>query len=76
MPQISLYIDQDILDKIEKIADIEHLSISKWVNKKVKNALNNNWPDNYFNLYGSINDNKFIKPKGLLFKNDIKREKV
>jgi hypothetical protein len=76
MPQVSLYIDQDILDKIEKIADIEHLSISKWVSKKVKNALNNNWPANYFSLYGSIQDNEFIRPKELKFKNDIKREKM
>ncbi|MBI4651970.1 toxin-antitoxin system, antitoxin component [Candidatus Desantisbacteria bacterium] len=76
MPQISLYIGHDVLEKIEKMASMEHLSISKWVSKKVKNALDNNWPSNYFNLYGSIYDNKFIEPKELKLKDDIKREKI
>lgn len=76
MSQISLYIDEGLLDKIEKVASVEHLSISKWVRKKIKNALNNNWPEGYFSLYGSVNDNGFVKPKDLKFKNDIKREKI
>lgn len=76
MPQISLYIDEGLLGKIEKVASVEHLSISKWVSKKIKNALNNNWPEGYFSLYGSINDSDFVKPKNLKFKDDIKRMEI
>ena len=39
MPQISLYVDKEMLEKVEKAASDEHISISKWVGKKIKNAI-------------------------------------
>jgi len=74
MPQLSLYIDEDILHKIEKAAKIEKVSISKWVSSKLKNILNNSWPKSYFELFGSICDKTFLKPDNVRFENDNKRE--
>lgn len=73
MPQISLYIDKDTLDKVEKAAKIEHLSISKWVGLRIQNAVNTEYPKDYFNLFGSIKDDSF-QIESLSFQNDIKRE--
>lgn len=73
MPQISLYIDKDTLEKVEKAAKGEHLSISKWVGLRIKNAVNDEYPKDYFNLFGSIDDDSF-KVDSLSFENDTTRE--
>ena len=75
MPQISLYIDKDTLTKIEKAANKENISISKWVGKNIKKVIKDEYPKGYFDLFGSIKDNSFeINP--LSFKNDSKRESL
>ena len=53
MPQISLYVDDETLKKVGKAAKIENKSISKWVSSKIKTSLNNSWPEDWFNLFGS-----------------------
>ena len=73
MPQISLYIDKDTLEKVEKAAKVEHLSISKWVGLRIQNAINTEYPKNYFNLFGSIEDDSF-QIESLSFEDDQKRE--
>ncbi len=74
MPQLSLYIDQETLKKIELAAKKEKVSISQWVKGKLQSSFEKKWPDNYFQLYGSIDDESFQKPDSLNFKNDSKRE--
>jgi hypothetical protein len=54
MPQISLYIDEPTLKKIETAAKIEDVSLSKWVNSKLKGALEKSWPQGYFELFGTM----------------------
>ncbi|EMI66380.1 toxin-antitoxin system, antitoxin component, ribbon-helix-helix domain protein [Leptospira noguchii str. 1993005606] len=52
----------------------EKISISQWVRVKIQSSLDKNWPDDYFNLFGSINDDSFTKPKKLKFTTDAPRE--
>jgi len=73
MPQISLYIDKDTLSKIEKAAAKERISISKWVGKNIKKVITEDYPQGYFDLFGSISDESF-DIKRLSFKQDSKRE--
>ena len=73
MPQISLYIDKDTLAKIEKAAAKEHISISKWVGKRIKKIIKDDYPKGYFDLFGSITDKSF-DIKNLSFEQDSKRE--
>jgi len=76
MPQISLYIDESTLKKVETLAKNEHKSISKWVRLRIKNSIEKIWPENYFSLFGSVIDKKFDQPKDLKSKNDAPREKL
>lgn len=73
MPQISLYIDRDTLTKIEKSANKEKISISKWVGNNIKKVIKEDYPEGFFDLFGSIADESFKIDK-LSFKNDSKRE--
>ena len=77
MPQLSLYIDEETVKKIEYMAHSRHVSLSKWVRSVIKKALEeNDWPEDYFNLFGSIKDESFKKPGSLSFRHDAKRENI
>ena len=76
MPQLSLYIDENTLNKIEIGAKLEHLSISKYVVRKLNESMSNAWPENYQKLYGVMDDNSFSVEKIKDFSNDIKRESL
>jgi len=76
MPQISLYIDEKTLKKIEEAAQLENVSISKWVSGKLAEHLEKNWPDNYTSLFGSITDDSFCAETIKDFTTDIDREEL
>jgi hypothetical protein len=76
MPQLSLYIDDETLAKIETAAKINQTSISKWVSERLKESLANSWPENYGSLFGSVDDDSFIVEKHNSFSDDSEREKL
>lgn len=76
MPQLSLYIDADILAKIETAAKINNVSVSKWVSDRLKESLSNKWPDNYHSLFGSVKDDTFNIDKIKDYHQDLKREEL
>ena len=74
MSQLSLYIQDSTLNKIEAMAKEENVSISNWVKQRIELSIESEWPDSFFTLYGSIKDKSFRYPKKLSFKKDSKRE--
>lgn len=62
MSQITLYLDENLLKIIKKSARMENQSISKFVQKKLRESIQTRLPDSYFHLFGSINDNTFQRP--------------
>jgi hypothetical protein len=73
MPQISLYIDEATLKKVEGAASSQNMSISKWVAQQIRARIEPVYPKNYENLYGSISDSSFKRAKSLAFSADSKR---
>jgi hypothetical protein len=76
MPQISLYIDEPTLKKVENAALKQHVSISKWVAEQIRTRVEPIYPANFENLFGSISDDTFIRPDDISFKMDNKREVI
>lgn len=74
MPQLTVYIDEITLNKIETAAQVEHSSVSKWVKKRLEFALHSSWPEGYFNLFGSLKDSGLKRPAQPAFSKDSKRE--
>ncbi len=60
MPQVSLYIDEITLRRIETAAKTEKLSLSKYVSMKLRRSLADEWPDHYDELFGAIEDDSFV----------------
>ncbi len=74
MAQLSLYIDEETLRKIELAAKIEKTSLSKWVVSRLKDAVEGSWPRSFGELFGSIEDETFTVPEKMTFDSDSKRE--
>jgi len=76
MPQISLYIDKETLKKVQKAADAEKTSISKWVGRQLKKTLQADYPQDFYKLFGSIRDESFTIPERESFDWDARRESL
>lgn len=60
MPQVSLYIDERTLKRIEVAAETEKLSLSKYVSTKLRKTLDDEWPEHYDELFGAAQDATFV----------------
>lgn len=74
MPQISLYIDEATLKKVEGAASREHVSISKWVGDQIRSKVQPNYPKGFEELFGSLSDSSLERPLQPNFTADSKRE--
>jgi hypothetical protein len=74
MPQISLYIDEKTLKKVEDAAMRQRVSISKWVAEQIRAKVEPVYPMDYEILFGSISDDTFVRPEVPSFGSDIKRD--
>lgn len=76
MPQISLYIDEDTLKKVENAARRRHISISKWVAEQIRTKVEPVYPEGFETLFGSIKDSTFQRPPQLRFDHETSRESL
>jgi len=67
MTQISLYIDESTLKKVENAAFRQHVSISKWVVELIRACVEPVYPAEYEHLFGSIVDETFVRPDDTSF---------
>ena len=58
MPQLSLYVTQDQLLKIENEARAEKMILSKWGVSKIMERIEPHYPDGWVDLFGSVSENK------------------
>lgn len=73
MPQISIYVDEKTLRKIENTALRQNVSISKWVAEQIRSKVEPVYPLNFEKLVGSIDDESFIRPIEQNFISDSQR---
>lgn len=67
MPQVSLYIEQDVLDDARRNAHIEKISLSKYVSRTLSERSKTGWPEGYWNLFGALEDETFSRPADIPF---------
>ena len=60
MPQLSLYVTQEQLLKIENEAHAEKMSLSKWAVSKIMERIEPHYPEGWADLFGS--DSSFTRP--------------
>ena len=76
MSQLTIYLDDESIRKIESAAALEKSSVSKWVKNRLVQSLENQWPANYFGLFGSLAENDLQAASKLDFSQDAIRESL
>ena len=56
MSQLAIYIDDQLARKLDKAVKASGKSKSKWVAGAIKRSLQDQWPDGFFDLAGSWED--------------------
>jgi len=74
MPQISLYIDNKTLTKVQNAAKKQHTSISKWVAEQLRMKIDPSYPAHFEELFGAIKDATFQEPEEIHLSADLRRE--
>jgi hypothetical protein len=74
MAQLTIYLNQETLQKIENAAAESEVSVSRWVRDKIESALCNEWPASFSRLFGSLAETDLEEPEELDFNDDIPRE--
>jgi predicted transcriptional regulator len=56
MAQLAIYLDDKLAQRLDKAVKASGLSKSKWVAEAVRNSLKDQWPESFFDLAGSWED--------------------
>ena len=56
MGQVTIYLEDDIENRMVKAAKSAHLSKSKWIAKLINDKVANEWPQSVIDLAGSWDD--------------------
>ena len=74
MPQLSLYLDDAAMDRLREKAASEHVSLSKYASNCIaREPVRSSWPNGFWDLYGSIEDDSFERPEELDYVLDAPR---
>lgn len=76
MAQISIQVDARTLKALEITAAKRHTTISKWIEERIHYELKQKWPENYFSLFGSLDEDDLYEPPEIPFKHETTRENL
>ncbi len=65
MPQLHCYVREELADKLQEKARHANLSVSKYLASLVEREVQTQWPEDYFELFGSWKGGEFQRePQG------------
>ena len=76
MGQVTIYLEDEIEQKMTEAAKSAHLSKSKWIAKVIQEKIADEWPQSVVNLAGSWEDFPDIEEIRGNSVNDAKREEI
>jgi hypothetical protein len=76
MTQICIQLDDSILKALEATAARNNTSVSEWIKDRIHQELKPEWPDNYFSLFGVLDEDDLLEPTEIPFKHEAKREEL
>jgi len=76
MAQLTVYIDQETIQKIEHAAAESSVSVSRWVRDTIQAALKDQWPSSFSRLFGVLAGTDFEEPEELDYEKEVPRETI
>ena len=75
MPQLSLYLDDPMMEGLRQDASREGKTLSKYAAGVLRGRKEHNgWPPGFFNLYGACDDDTFVVPPEIPWELDAPRK--
>lgn len=76
MGQVTIYLEEEIEQKMVAAAKSAHLSKSKWISKVIQEKVSNEWPQSIVEMAGAWEDFPDIQNIRSNNGNDAKRESL
>ncbi|MDR0501666.1 MAG: hypothetical protein LBG97_10605 [Coriobacteriales bacterium] len=76
MPQVSLYLENNVLGFVRRKAKENKLSVSRYVSSVLAEKCASSWPHDYFSLFGALDDDSFTRPEQPSFADDAPRQQL
>ena len=76
MGQVTIYLEDEVEQKMTEAAKSAHLSKSKWIAKVIQEKIADEWPQSVVNLAGTWEDFPDIEDIRGNSANDAKREEI
>ncbi len=76
MTQISIQLDASTLKMLESTAARSHTSVKEWIKDRIYRGLKQEWPEDYFSLFGSLDEEDLYEPSEIPFSYESSREEL
>jgi len=76
MAQLTIYIDDRCRKRIAAAAKQARTSVSRWVTEKLTKALEDEWPEGFFQVLGSLADSDLERPPQPNPRHDSRRPRL
>lgn len=63
MPQLHCYVAEDVATQLQQKAERAHLSISRYLALLIQKDIGTEWPEGYFDLFGSWEGEALERPE-------------
>jgi hypothetical protein len=74
--QLTIYMDDETLDKVERSARLAKVSVSRWVRDRLSSIVEKEWPEGYFDLFASLSDEDIERPAQPILDVDAPRDRL
>ena len=74
MGQVTIYLEDEIEEKMSRAAKSEHLSKSKWIAGLIKAKVASEWPESVVQLAGAWKDLSLVEEGRASLGQDVERE--
>lgn len=54
MGQMTIYLDDELREKVKHVAKREGQSVSSWIRTRIEDSIEDEWPPGYFDLFGEL----------------------
>jgi len=73
MSQISIQLDASTIKMLESTAARSHTSVKQWIKDRIYRGLKQEWPEDYFSLFGSLDEEDLCQPPEIPFSYESSR---
>ncbi|MCU0285619.1 MAG: hypothetical protein MUF15_04390 [Acidobacteria bacterium] len=62
MTQISIQLDDGTLKMLKSTAKRSHTTVTDWIKDRIYRGLKQEWPEDYFSIFGSLDEDDLCEP--------------